>query len=377
MLKRILWFIFMFCLFWYSFGQLTLQPNYSSERFQPSDKFHATCQNSIDFVFELSGQNIEAINAVLWYDKDSVKILSIDVEDKDKYNLSNIIEWDRITFNKLKSEEKTNKIVFKLKFEVFEWVENTTFDIVDGSYMLWSNGNSFDLKSSNNYQFQSVLECNPDIDPPRVEIVSPDIDEFVPLDTYFQFNVFDDGKWINKSSIEFILGETSYSLSDIQHEWDGEILTLYPDQWLPVDEEILIELVVADKQVYGKANITSQKYKIKTSSWLTLMNNIDPIEYRKLINKAKYYKWTKGECEVLQNYYWEDETLDWDIISINKKLECSKLIKKEKLEIEDEVIQSVDDTNNTISVFSVLWWILFVLFVFINLFVWISKNHKK
>jgi hypothetical protein len=41
-----------------TFAQVSLNPVYTSERFQPSDKFHAGCENQINVVFSLNNSKI-------------------------------------------------------------------------------------------------------------------------------------------------------------------------------------------------------------------------------------------------------------------------------------------------------------------------------
>jgi hypothetical protein len=51
---------------------------------------------------------------------------------------------------------------------------------------------------NNDYQFTfvQVPECNPDIASPHVNLIFPDVNtgDYVALDSYFQFNIFDEGK---------------------------------------------------------------------------------------------------------------------------------------------------------------------------------------
>ncbi|MBO4515988.1 hypothetical protein J5751_00715 [bacterium] len=45
-------------MFGWSFAQVSVNPIYTSERFKPSDKFHAGCENQIDVVFHLNNSKI-------------------------------------------------------------------------------------------------------------------------------------------------------------------------------------------------------------------------------------------------------------------------------------------------------------------------------
>jgi hypothetical protein len=39
-------------------AQVSFEPIYSSERFQPSDAFHATCENQLNVIFSLEDTKI-------------------------------------------------------------------------------------------------------------------------------------------------------------------------------------------------------------------------------------------------------------------------------------------------------------------------------
>jgi len=43
----------MFAFLGFSMAQVSLKPIYSPDRFQPSDKFHAGCENQMDVIFDL------------------------------------------------------------------------------------------------------------------------------------------------------------------------------------------------------------------------------------------------------------------------------------------------------------------------------------
>jgi hypothetical protein len=61
-------------------AQVELNPIYSPDRFQPSDKFHAGCENQLDVVFDLDSSNINGVNAILKYNSQDIDIIKIVAE---------------------------------------------------------------------------------------------------------------------------------------------------------------------------------------------------------------------------------------------------------------------------------------------------------
>ncbi len=389
--NKIKLFVLAFVLFgfiWFSSAQVSLNPVYSEDRFQPSDAFHAWCENQLDVVFALENTQINGVNAILKYNNADINILKVFPEWEQANNLSYVVENDKITFNKLKTDNGwLDKIVFKLFFKWKQNLKTTDFSFVKWSYVLDTNGNMIDLDDNmdNEYKFNfsTVPECNPDIVSPHVELIFPVLKtgEFVALDSHFQFNIFDQGKWINKDSISISIDDITYDLSNIEHEWDGEMLTIYPDNWLSVWEIVSLELFVWDKQVYGKSNIVNKHYDLPTSDDLYLLNDIDPVQFRKLVNKEKYYHGSVGECELLkENYTIWDELDNKLIMSIAKRLSCPNLslfvtgedgtknITAASNNL-DEKLNKLDSLKNTkITVFSVIGWLLFWLTLIVVLF---------
>lgn len=364
--------------FWVLSAQVNLNPIYSSDRFQPSDKFHAACENQIDVIFSLNYGNIIGVSAILEYDGNSIDILKILPEWEKENNLSYVVEENKIIFNKLKTQDSgLEKAVFKVFFKVDDILKSTSMRFSTGSYVLDSKGNMVELNRSYDFNFSNVPECEPDIVAPSIELLFPSLNtwEYVALDSYFQFEIYDLWKGINKDNIHFTIDDIKYDLSNVENEWSGNILTIYPDNWLPLWEEFNVMISATDKQVYGKANVTSKEYSFHTSTGLNLLNEIDPVQFRKLVNKDKYYQWSKLECDRLKdNYIKSDDEVKNIIISINKRLSCSDL------DMLDDMVLDVENEMKVIwfSVFAVLGWFLFILLLAIGIFKWLSiDRHNK
>lgn len=362
MKKCILWFITCLSLFGLSFAQVTVNPIYTSERFQPSDKFHAGCENQIDVVFQLNNSKINGVNAVLEYDSDDVEVLKVLAVWERENNLSYTVEKNRIVFSKLKTDwEWLDSVTFTLFFKVWSDLKESSFSFAKWSYVVDSKWNMIELEWNYSFQFIEVPECDPDIVAPSVELLFPSNKswEYVALDSYFQFEIDDSWKWINEKSINFSIDWFDYTLATIEHEWEGKILTIYPDIRMPFNTGFEVKISVSDKQSYWKPNTTTKLYEFQTSDTLNLLNDIDPVEFRKIVNLDKYFKWTKDECKLLSELYSQYFEENWEILeSINTKLECDELAVVERVWNID-IIQENDDENLKFSVFSMLGWILF------------------
>ncbi|HKL43981.1 MAG TPA: hypothetical protein VJ892_01740 [Candidatus Absconditabacterales bacterium] len=374
--KLILTLLFGFVFVGFGFAQVNLNPIYGSERFQPSDKFHAGCDNQVDVVFDLENGNIDLINAILQYDNKNIEILKIVPEGEQENKLTYSLEENKIVFNKLKSENLgLDRVLFKIFFKTKSDIEKTNFNFMEGSYLVDGSGNSIDIKKDFSFEFAKVPECEPDIISPSIDLIFPVLTtgEYVALDSYFTFEMSDQGKGLNKNSIAIIIDDIKYDISNIEHEWSGNFLTVYPDIWLPLGSDVKLEIQVADKQVYGKANLTHKDYFFKTSTGLYLLNDIDPVQFRKLVNKEKYYKGSLEECELINKYYnLEDDAGKEILMSINKRLSCPELMDSGELIMDNETEE--DDVGY--SVFAVLGWVMFGLLFAIRFFSWLSKPHK-
>ena len=345
----------------FSFAQVSVNPVYTSERFKPSDKFHAGCENQIDVVFQLDNSKINWVNAILQYDWDDVEVLKVLAVWEKENNLSYTVEKDKIVFSKLKTDWAwLDKVTFSLFFKVETDLEKTDFSFSKWSYVVDSKWNMVELTWNYSFEFTEVPECDPDIVAPSVDLVFPSskTGEYVALDTYFQFDIDDQGKWVNVDSIKFTIGGLEYSINGLEHEWRGKLLTIYPDVWMPFNTWFSVQIAVSDKQSYGKPNTTTKTYKFQTSDELKFLNEINPVDFRKIVNMNKYLRWTSDECSLLSEVYSEYYEKYWEELeSINNKLWCEELVVIEKT-WDEAVIQEIDNDNSKISVFAMFGWIL-------------------
>lgn len=365
------------CIPFTTMAQVGFEPIYASERFQPTDAFHATCENQLNVIFSLENTKITWISAILDYNPNDIEILRIIWENEKEANLSYVVNDNKIYLNKLKSEGNvdgwSNMVVFDLYLKSKENVSDTKISFADGSYIVDSDGNMINISDSIVLQFVSVPECEPDIVSPKVNLLFPKENARVPLDTYFQFDISDLWKWINEDSIVLSVNGIDYDINSLEHEWEMNILTIYPDFWMPFNTGFEVKLSVSDKQVYWWANSITKVYNLETMSEMYLLNKITPEEFRKIVNSQKYYKWTEQECEFLA-YNYSLAQHDWDsqqqtvILSINHRLSCP--------DIESSADDLILDEFNWISLLSVLGWTMFVC-SFLIILMQCARRTKK
>ena len=286
-------------------------------------------------------------------------------------------ENDKIIFSKLKSEwDWLDSITFSVFFKVWTELESSDFSFEKWSYVVDSKWNMIDLEWNYNFQFWEVPECDPDIVAPSVELLFPKVEswDYVALDTYFQFEIDDAWKWVNPDSIIFKIDGWTYSMQMLEHEWNDKILTIYPDFWMPFNTWFEVEITVSDKQSYWKANTTTALYEFQTSDGLNLLNEIDPVEFRKLVNMDQYFKWTTEECKLLSELYSDSDQWRWELLkSINTRLDCWEMVVVEKTWSADIVENIGGNDWKDFSVFAMLGWILFGSSALFMVFSWLRK----
>ena len=374
--KLLLWIMTCLSVLWWSFAQVSLNPVYSSERFQPSDKFHAGCENQMDVVFHLDNSKINGVNAILYYEWSKIEILRIAANKERENNLTYTVENNKIIFSKLKTAwDGLDDVAFSVFFKVKNNVESTKFSLEKWSYVVDSKWSMIELEWDYDFQFIEVPECDPDIVAPVVELVFPSdkTGDFVALDTYFQFEIYDAGKWVNEDSIKIMVDKSFYTLSNVEHTRNDKILTVYPDTWMPFNTGFEVQISVSDRQAYWKPNTTVKFYKFQTSGELNFLNTIDPVEFRKIVNMDKYLRWTEEECSYLSYIYSRFHGENWDVFdSINTKLWCEELFFQKDLEDIDTIVK--DNIALSFSVFSILGWMLFGTLLISVIFGWLWKK---
>ncbi len=387
--RKVLWVIFIATFFTCSLptyaANIFLNSTYPEERFAPSDKLHAGCNHSANISIESNGEDINTINLVLKYDTKKIKILNVIPLDQSKTTNYSIEYW-KILFNKIGWEDfkDTKTVLFNLYYKSDENITENTFEFTEGSYLTTKYWRVIPLKKSFSLPFAKAPECEPDVVPPIIEMIKPlNKTNWVSLDSSFIFDIKDDWKGIDKKSLKLNINKQNYTYDDNEVFWSGDQLIIYPRTRLPVNKIIDISISISDKQKYWWANSETQKFEVKTASWLILENYLDPFKFRELAQWYENFRWTQKECALVGNIYLQDDWIyqkAWK--SILKKLWCSIPAELQNIQ-EDEhnaaptVIEKIE-RKSYVSVFWVIWRTLFFITFILKLHYrhWFSK-HKK
>ena len=121
---------------------------------------------------------------------------------------------------------------------------------------------------------------------------------------------------------------------------------------------------MADKQVYGGANIIKKEFVFTTADQVVLQNNISPASYRKIIQRSDAVFANATECRLLKQMYVQSDVTSQSILrGVFRKLSC------DTNDLAAYVIDHTDKVNaasivtkvtgKKVSVLAVLGWTLF------------------
>lgn len=371
----------MWCARW---AKVTFQPLYSDVRFQPSDKLHTECSNSADILFSPQGQKITKFKVILSYNPETLEILRIlpnvnngTATSKIEYNKI-ILEVSKPTFASSTESKSFFQIYFKSNvvgkdtIEIAEWSEANT------SSKTYPLAGTFDL------EFTKVPECEPDIIPPSINLIYPkNSDERLYLDQYFIFDVKDIGKGIDKNSVIINFDGDQYFYGSDNLKWNGNYLTFYPSKWIPIDAELDLKIMMADKQSYGWANKTESMYTFQSATGIILQKDINPMIFRRIAQEAEKISASVDECWLLADLYGKSEvTYQKELKSIIQKLWCNlAALDTSLLEAKEDMLDTMTTQQKqyrNISVFATLGWILFFIAFTLKIHYALAyKKHKK
>ena len=142
--------------------------------------------------------------------------------------------------------------LFHIAFQSIPEITTTNIEITTGSYFI-ANGKKTLLTQTIPLTFATVPECTPDVIPPSIKLLYPENPkERVTLDQYFIFDIKDIGKGIDKESVKILLDGQLLDANDTENiKWNGDYLTVYPKDRLPIDTGVTLVVTIDDKQAYG------------------------------------------------------------------------------------------------------------------------------
>jgi hypothetical protein len=203
----------------------------------------------------------------------------------------------------------------------------------------------------------------------------------IALDSYFSFDINDIGKWINPNSIQIDFAWKKYDKTSPNIKINWNLLTFYPENRLPINSRVWIQVQVSDLQSYWWANTSKKQFKFNTATGMLLLNNIAPSTYRKIINQKDKIVWSSTECNILWNIFSVWNTKDQKIINwLIQKLWCE--IELSYTPKTDSSFVSADNPFNKkewkVSVLTVVWRLLFSIALLLKIHYYIVyRKHKK
>lgn len=367
-------------------AKVSIDPIYQDARFTPANTLHAWCLNSADIVFQSELASVENIHLVMSYNPQDIQIVRI-ASEADKSLINYNVENDRIILNYLNAnwEKLSNNKIFKIYFKWSESLTWTSLIIDKWSYALSKWSEKIELSNKTNLSFDVAQECEPDDLAPIISLSVPqDTQAKLPLDAYFSWDVKDIWKWVDKNSVEIEFGWKKYSWLSENIKWNWDYLFFYPENWLPIDQKMVLQVSVSDSQKYGGANISRKQFKFETVTGMVLQNNVSPAAYRNVVKKSATIAWSDLECKVLKQVYAQGNDNDRALLkNVLRKLICDTsdiaLIMEEtsleKVRAGSMIAWNSDDEN--FSVLAVVWWVLFFIALALKIHYYIVYRKQK
>ena len=358
---------------------LSLQPFYSDDRFPPTDKLHAGCVHTADIMLS-TDLDIKDIHVVLEYDPDKIDILRVIPDSK---NREEVIEYD--IANGMVEYHHTNMVyvpwydmkVFNVMFDSANDVTTLDFSFASGSYAITRNDWVVYLEWTGFVDFVSVPECNPDIVPPSVKLVKPQLWEGdVALDSTFVFEMTDKGKGVDPNTIYVTIDKDVYTASSPWVMYSGDFIVIQPKNWLPVGQDVQVTARVSDLQAYGWANTMEKSFIINTAKGVQLDSWISPLDVQRKSRDILANRGALQECILLDWMleFMRDENKSM-IENMFEKLDCDIVLAQ--VEAGEHSSADVSYFNKRwLSIFAITWWVLFFLTLILKIHYFVAyKKH--
>ena len=367
-------------------ASVIFSPQFGDERFPPADMLHAECLSLVDLSLELEKkEELKSVHLILNYEPDELQITQL----KWKYKGSYAVGYDKLEID-FEAEDYDEVDFATIHLKSKGGVSTGTLLIDEESYYVTQDGEKVFLSGENDLVFAEVPECEPDIVAPNISVVSPEQwAKWIALDSYFIFDVKDEWKWVDKSSFEVVLNDVLYEAGNSAFRRSWSYLVFFPNEWLPVDEKISLEVRVSDLQDFGGPNRVEEEFKFFSASGMYLLSEVNPNMLRLFKQKTQSFRASASECALLNQLYVETDDLHkYTLMSIMEKFTCPidmdyiasyvAVDDVEEIVVEEKPVLRV----NSFSVFAVIGWILFLITLFLKLHYFhgykkYKKYHKK
>jgi len=351
-----------------TWAQITFNPQYSNERFPPRDSFHSSCKNEIHIGIDTK---ISSAHIEIDYNPNDIQI----TEFKWLHDGSFHVAYDQLIIDITTGNIQNN--LAQLGFKNKENIEKSSLKILPSSYIQSNDRQKKYLSWQEfSFTFTEVPECEPDVVAPQITLISPqEGSSGIALDSYFIFDIKDQGKGIDQASLQLNLNdETITAKNTIKRS--GSYLIFFPNQRLPVNQNINLSVNISDAQEYGWPNKNQKTFQRKTATGVLLSTDINPNMIRIFKQQSTQTTASQAECALLNKLYQTTDTYTkYQLKHLMQKVSCKIDIfwtTKTSYTAEPnintwETITTNITSKKWFSVFALTWWIFFIITLLLKL----------
>ncbi len=362
--------------------QILVDPEMWDPRFQPADKIHAWCERSLIIRSNITG-SIKELSIVIEYDPSDIRIVG---RQRDQFSESSkMIAATNIQYalEDLSTSVSGSTELARIAIASVSGVSSTTLTLVTWSYYI-DTQNVKKILPSFGYKiaFVPVVECKPDITPPRIELVNPEsVSQRLMVWEPVVIRISDTGKWVAWSWVSVEMMGWRYTPTTQWVTISGDIISIQPYEDFLYNTGVSVTIKAQDSQVYGWPNASTEQLLLQTSvkpevckmlwcqisSWLLASTSVSfsPEQCQQLSSIiARPVTWS--ELSTLQSWWCTDTVLNGTGINSN----TWKIWKP---------IRAVSQSSTpvSISLLALIWRFLFVLSFVLQIRYRYQYQHTK
>lgn len=339
------------------------------------------CENIIGIHVDLPSLSIQRVHLDVLYDTKKLSLQKVLQPYKDW----RVVSRESNTWLVYTQDFMTGLLDEKLYVSMV-MVPNTTIDadldtarlqLADTSRFILANGEELPIVwDAIDVWFTIVKSCNPDTQPPKVSIISPKDTTDISSDSVISFSIQDDETWIDWSSLIIDIDWLRYISWDSTVFISWDIITITPLLPLSPGKTVTLDIRVSDNETFPSANtaifVTDLSIQQETLVCEQLWCNVPmwrPLDAKECVQLQKMYIYwdivVKKTLDWLKQDYWWACSFDWlDDLADRYPLWDQTVSKKNQ--------------QVYLDVFSMTWWLLFLIVFFLKLYyVKQTRKYKK
>lgn len=304
---------------------LDIQLDGQDPRFMPVWVIHATCKQSVTLAIQ-SPEPLSQVSLLIGYDPQQIRVIW---RERNQFMSSQAIIADkRMTYDLSSPLSSGKNILTDISLESLSWVTAVSFQIQTGSFVVTSKQVKKMLTpKTSNFNVSIVPECDPDITPPRIQLVYPESvwSRFSP-DESLQFRITDDGKWIDRSRVSVEMWWFRYTQQTQGTTIRGDIISIKPRWWLWYNTWLIVRVSASDLQVYWWFNNSIEQYAMRTAvepkQCLMMWCSIGTVN-TSVVNSSLSASWSiirrelsQDQCQLLSSHIVSVESISWFVREI-------------------------------------------------------------